>query len=194
MFALEDIPPADLRAIEPNELVRRAHGGCADSYAELSRRFRPRLLHLMERRLGHRRADAEDVAQEALAKAFRGLDRFDQRFQFSTWLYTIAVRLAADYAKRQQRRPQQIALDEATAAATPAADVLAQVEQAEQTQNVWQTAKEVLSEEQYTALWLHYGEDLSPAEVAKVMGRSRVAVRVMLHRARAALVKRVKPE
>src|SRR5580765_3872346 len=99
MSALESIPPIDLGAIEPNELVRRALGGCADACTELSRRFRPRLLNLLRNQFGSQYSDAEDIVQEALARAFRQLDRFDPRYRFSTWLYTIAIRLAHDEAR-----------------------------------------------------------------------------------------------
>lgn len=184
--SLNDCPPTDLRAIEPNDLVRRARGGCADSFTELSRRFRPRLVCLVERRLGGGRGDAEDVAQEALVRAFGRLDQFDPRYRFSTWLYTIAIRLAHDHARRRRRRPRLATLDEASCAA-PATEVEREAEAREEATNVWRLAKCVLSETQFTAMWLRYGEDLSPADVAQVMGRSRIGVRVLLHRARTRL-------
>ena len=74
-----------LNCVEPNELVRRVQAGCADSATELSNRFTPRLIVLLERRLEGRRSDAEDVAQEALAKAFQNLNHFDFNYRFSTW-------------------------------------------------------------------------------------------------------------
>ncbi|RIK77782.1 MAG: hypothetical protein DCC67_12235, partial [Planctomycetota bacterium] len=113
------------------------------------------------------------------------------RYQFSTWLYTIALRIACDYAKSDRRRPAHVGLDAALAGATtPAATSC--VDRAEQVDNIWKQAKAALSEEQFTALWLRYGEDLSPAEVARVMGRSRIAIRVMLHRARSTLVSQLR--
>ncbi len=187
MLAFENSPPTDLRAIEANELVRRAHGGCADSFTELSRRYRPRLLHLVVPRLGGRLADAEDVAQEALARAFQRLDQFDPRYRFSTWLYTIAIRLAHDHARSRRRRPRLVAWDEASCPAVESNDVLA-AQRHDDVDNVWQLAKRVLSDAQFTAMWLRYGEDLSAIEVAQVMRRSRIGVRVLLHRARARLV------
>src|SRR5262245_24576295 len=94
---------AELADVEPNELFRRVRGGCSDSSAELSRRFRPRLLNLLTEQLGCQHSDAEDIAQEALARAFQHSDRFDPRYRFSTWLYTIAVRLAHDHARSVRR-------------------------------------------------------------------------------------------
>ncbi|MCA9261441.1 MAG: sigma-70 family RNA polymerase sigma factor, partial [Planctomycetales bacterium] len=53
--------------------------------------------------------------------------------------------------------------------------------------NLWMIANSVLSEPQYTTLWLRYGEGLSVAEVASALGKSRVGVRALLHRARQTL-------
>lgn len=177
----------DLGAIEANELVRRAHGGCADSCTELSRRFRPRLVKLLVVQFGGQYSDAEDLAQEALARAFQHFDRFDPRYRFSTWLYTIAIRLAHDVARSQRRRPRQVSLNDVDCVAR-SPTVASQVQQQEDIGNLWAIAKRVLSEDQYTAMWLRYGEDLSAVEVAKVMRKSRIGVRVLLHRARLALV------
>jgi RNA polymerase sigma-70 factor (ECF subfamily) len=183
----------DLGAIEANELVRRAHGGCADSCTELSRRFRPRLVKLIAVQLGGQYFDAEDIAQEALARAFQHIDRFDPRYRFSTWLYTIAIRLAHDFARSQRRRPRPLSLNDVDCASWEST-VAAQAQRQEEVGNLWATAKRVLSQDQYTAMWLRYGEDLSAAEVSKVMRKSRIGVRVLLHRARLALVAEIDPQ
>jgi RNA polymerase sigma-70 factor (ECF subfamily) len=180
-------PSLDLGAIEPDELVRRAQDGCRDSFTELTNRFRPRLLNLLRNRLGDRNSDAEDLVQEALARAFQHFDRFDQRYRFSTWLYTIAIRLAHDHARSRRRRPRHVPLDESACESRESnAAVLAQRQ--EDVDNLWHTARLILSDAQYTALWLRYAEDLSAVEVAQIMGKSRIGVRVLLHRARLRLV------
>src|SRR5262249_21266542 len=113
MPAFGESTTLSLGPIEPNELVRRALGGCADSFTELARRFHPRLLKLLRQRMGSRSSDIEDIAQEALARAFQQIGRFDQRYQFSTWLYTIAIRLARDHHRKEQRRPRLVSWSEA---------------------------------------------------------------------------------
>jgi RNA polymerase sigma-70 factor (ECF subfamily) len=193
MPGIENSPVVDLGAIEANELVRRAHGGCADSCTELSRRFRPRLVKLLAAQCGGQYSDAEDIAQEALARAFAHFDRFDPRYRFSTWLYTIAIRLAHDLARNQRRRPRQVSLNDIDCASRETTGAL-QAQQQEEVGNLWATAKRVLSDDQYTALWLRYGEDLSAVEVSKVMRKSRIGVRVLLHRARLALVAEIDPQ
>jgi RNA polymerase sigma-70 factor, ECF subfamily len=169
--------------LEPNELARRAQTGCADAFAELSRRFRPRLIRRVEPRVGHCRADAEAVAQESLARAFDRIEQFDARGQFSTWLYTIALRRACDHARRQRRRPRLAPL-EMDACAADESDAATAIQQRDEADNLWALAQDVLPEPQHTAMWLRYGEDLSPAEIARVMGRTRIGVGVLLHRAR----------
>ncbi len=182
----EILDAIDLKSIEPNDLVRRVLSGCSDSATELSKRFTPRLLILLERRLAGRRSDAEDIAQESLAKAFQHLDRFDFQYQFSTWLYTIAFRLATDFTRKEKRRPKVLALDSLcndpsiskSYFASPSSDMV---------DDVWLLARSILVESQYTILWLKYGEGLSIQEIASVMQKTQIVVRVQLHRGRSKL-------
>ncbi len=55
-------------------------------------------------------ADAEDVAQEALLRAYRGFDRLRDRSRFRAWLVRIAFRLALDRLRSAKRRDQRDAL------------------------------------------------------------------------------------
>ena len=48
----------------------------------------------------------------------------------------------------------------------------------------WQLAKDRLSPDAYAVLRLHYADDLSIKEVAQVLGKGKIATKVMLHRAR----------
>ncbi len=52
--------------------------------------------------------DAEDLAQETLLRAWRGLERFEPRVQFQTWLYRIATNACLDELERRPRRPEPI--------------------------------------------------------------------------------------
>lgn len=57
---------------------------------------------------------------------------------------------------------------------------------------MWRLVDEVLTDEQRAAVWLRYVEDLGISEIATVMSKSQVGVRVMLFRARAALAERMR--
>jgi len=79
------------REIE-RKLIVRATAGDRDAAAELLRHHQPSLRAYLHRLSG--RADiAEDICQEAFVRVLSNLHRFDDRFRFSTWLFTIAKRL-----------------------------------------------------------------------------------------------------
>ena len=189
--ALEISDSFELQAVEPNELVRRVQAGCSDSATELSNRFTPRLHILLERRLQGNRANAEDIAQESLAKAFQHLDRFDFQYQFSTWLYTIAFRLATDFARKEKRRPKLVPMEAVQVKALWRANGDSSNSEAA-VEDVWSVARSALSESQYTALWLRYGEGLSIQEIASIMNKTQIVIRVQLHRARSRLEKDIR--
>lgn len=80
------------------ELVDRARAGDATAFAELVRRYAPRVRRLA-RHLVRGHADADDVAQEAFVRAHQALPRFDGRSEFFTWVYRIAVNLSLNRAR-----------------------------------------------------------------------------------------------
>ena len=170
------------------QLAARACGGCAESFTEIDRRYRARLIHLLWKRVGNE-ADAEDLAQRALMRAYRNLDRFDPKRKWSTWLITIAMRLAVDEHRKASRLATQRA---PVTLADPMPGPMHRAIAGESRDNLWALADRVLPAPQWTALWLHYGEQQEPAEVAAAMGLSRVHVRVLLHRARKTLAKHIK--
>lgn len=178
----------DLKTLEPNELVRRVQLGCSDSATELSNRFTPKLLTLIERRLPGRRSDAEDIVQEALTRAFQRLDQFDHQFKFSTWLYTIAIRICTDQIRKEKRRPKSISLEHIDSVNELHTD--AKVSKLEDgAKNIWSVAKTHLTETQFTILWLKYAESLTIQEIGKILGKTQIGVRVQLHRTREKLGK-----
>lgn len=188
-----DSNDAAAEAFEPNALVRHAQAGCVESFAALVNHFHPRMIEMLQRRYGAERSEAEDLAQETFAKAFQRLDQFDPSYQFSTWLYTIAKRGAIDRGRRRQREPQQVPLDadQAHGSEADAADV---AERREEAENIWRRARMLLSEPQYTATWLRFADGCDVAEIARRMNRSRIGVRVLLHRARTILVRELADE
>ena len=73
-----------------DELVRRAQGGDSGAFDALVRAVGPAVFNLAYRMVGNRE-DAGDLAQEALVKLCRSLDRFAWKSRFSTWLYAVAA-------------------------------------------------------------------------------------------------------
>lgn len=187
-------------APELTELVELARNGCTASFNEISLRYRPRLIRFLESRFPSRRSDAEDVVQETLAKAWHHLNRYDAAAPFAVWLYTIANRTAIDALRSSRRKPKTGSLSgselrPASDIADPTADQPRDaLEMAEAAQNIWATAKELLNDTQFSMLWLRYGEDLAITDVAKILGKTNVSVRVSLHRAKAKIRTRMEAD
>ncbi len=82
-----------------------AQAGDRGALDQLLRRHYDR-IHGVCRRITGNEADAADAAQEAMIAVVRGLDRFDGRAAFGTWVYRIATNASLDELRRRRRRPQ----------------------------------------------------------------------------------------
>jgi RNA polymerase sigma-70 factor (ECF subfamily) len=97
--AVEAPTPAEKERL----LVRRAQAGDVSAYEDLVRTHQRRVLAVVGGILRGSQ-DVEDVAQQALAKAYFSIKRFDLRSAFSTWLYKIAVNECWDYLRKKKVR------------------------------------------------------------------------------------------
>lgn len=84
---------------EEQRLIERAAAGDQSAASEFIRAHQKSLFGYLLRLSG--RADvAEDICQDAFIRALSNLHRFDPRYRFSTWLFTIAKRLLVNHAQR----------------------------------------------------------------------------------------------
>ena len=165
-------------------LASRAQRGSLPCFAELVKRFEGRLFNFLVRRTATSH-DAEDLTQDAFVRAWQRIEQYDPRWQFSTWLFTIANRLAITHGRRRRR---EVGWADGREVATVARDDPGRaVADRESCGVLWETAERILTESQKTVLWLRYAEELSNKDIARVLGRSQISVRVTLFRAREAL-------
>lgn len=87
----------------------RVQGGDTDCYDALVERFKVRLFNYLFRLTGNR-DEAEEIAQEALVKAYIHADKYKTIAKFSTWLYTIATNLVRNRIRSRSRAPRIISL------------------------------------------------------------------------------------
>jgi RNA polymerase sigma-70 factor (ECF subfamily) len=137
------------------------------------------------------RADAEDLTQEAFVRAWERMSDYDHQWKFSTWLFTIASRLAVSHYRRRRPEVSSGELDRSDVSMPQAADGDIEADR-KLGARLWALAATTLVEDQHEALWLRYAEDLSIPDIAQVMGKSHVGVRVCLFRARQALAANLK--
>jgi RNA polymerase sigma-70 factor (ECF subfamily) len=166
------------------ELARGARAGSRRSFEELAARYKRRLFVYLRPRVGSDQ-DAEDLVQETFLKLYRNIAGYDDAFRFSTWLYTSAGRLAIDAVRRKTAERERLAAAQVQASSGAAYAP----EDEDGAAEVWRAARS-LGGDRYRALWLRYGEDMTIEEIAAVLGRTKLGVRILLHRARTSLAGR----
>jgi len=168
--------------------AQAAARGSRESFGHLVRRHEAGLQRYLAALVGSRE-EAEELAQEALLRAWSRIDRYDARWRFSTWLYTLARRLAVSRGRRRVLPGSRVELESLGQTQDPRG-ALARREERE---GLWRLAERVLGLEQRDALWLFYAEGLNAEEIGRIQGRRPGTVRVALHRARATLAEHLDP-
>ena len=175
---------AEWRA-ENLRLAKAAQGGCIESFESLVEQFEKPLYRFLLAKTGNHH-QAEDLLQDTFLITYRKLYRFNPAYPFSSWIFTIANRLAISHFRK--RKPVQEERDFPTDK-TPRCEAMA----SEASETLWEKARHLLSTNHYTALWLFYTEGKTIEQVADAMNRKPNSVKVWLHRARKRLASHLKP-
>ncbi|MEY4117687.1 MAG: hypothetical protein RLZZ116_1015 [Planctomycetota bacterium] len=163
--------------------IQRARKGDRDAIAELIRAYQRPLEAFLFRLCGQSDL-AEDLAQESFVRVIRSLDRFDERFRFSTWLFTIGKRLLVNH--QQKMKPladSEVVEYRAGDARTPATEV----EETERTQRVTQlvaVALDALVSPQREIVLLFHQQNWSVQQIAKELSMPEGTIKSHLFRAR----------
>ena|SRR5688572_1517961 len=91
---------AERAQLDDRTLVERILGGDRDLFTTLVGRYEKRLINYVYR-ITHRYEEAHDLAQEIFVKVYLALDRYDPKYQFSTWLFRIAQNSAIDALRKK---------------------------------------------------------------------------------------------
>lgn len=89
--------------MQDEQLIRRAAAGDSDAFEQLLLANQKQVYHLCLRMSGNP-DDANDLAQEAFIKAWRGLSQYQFGSEFSTWLYRLTRNVCIDFLRRQKRQ------------------------------------------------------------------------------------------
>lgn len=166
--------------VDPDrQLVRLAKKGNKAAFGKLARKYRDAVLSFAYDFLNNYQT-AQDVAQDVFIKAFKNIGDFEEKSQFSSWLYRITINASLDARKSQSRRRKFLSKK----------DVYEESDQGLVNPNwhdgiddTWVNVLNKLSDHQQTAIIMRYFHDSSVREIADVLDCSESTVRVHLHRA-----------
>ena len=163
-------------------LVVRARDDCA-AFAELYDFYLPRIFGFIYRRVQDR-CVAEDLTSMTFQRALENVRRSDFRNEsFGGWLYRVASNVVVDHVRRDRRYVSIADLSDGEEPGDLALDALAAALDRDQVQR----ALRQLSNNHREVLVLRFYDDLEVPEICAVLGCSREALAVRLHRALRAL-------
>jgi RNA polymerase sigma-70 factor (ECF subfamily) len=173
-------PEKDKNNAEERQLVARAKDD-AEAFGQLYQRY-VRRIYNYHYQFTHNREEAEDLTSRTFFQALRGMSAYhDRGLPFQAWLFRIAHNLMVNWYREQSRHPviglEQVVDEVYAEEGNPQADAAQRAERERLRQLL-----NGLSEDRRTLLILKFVEKMPNAEIAKVLGRSEGAVKVLYHR------------
>ena len=145
---------------------------------EIIHRYHQKVYGFLHQLTG-RKEDAEDLTQDTFLLAFHKLKTFKADRDLLPWLFTIARRTAISQWRKSKPTSPLFDSDHPSIESNKPHDAVA----------LWKIAKDKLKPDEFTALWMHYQEDLPLKEVARVLHKSTTHAKVIVYRARKRLRK-----
>ena len=179
------------------EFVARLKARDETAFNELVELYQRRVFALVFRMLG-RRAEAEEVTQEAFVQVFRAVDRFRGDAKLSTWLFRVAVNLCKNRMKYNARRAsagqqdldsvaEHTSLNHAEGVSVGSVERPDELAEGKELEVIVKIAIDQMEPEFRQLVILRDVEDLSYEEIAEVTGLARGTVKSRIHRGRAQL-------
>lgn len=182
------------KAQEDIKLIEKALGNSQRAYERLMERYYDS-IYFMILRLVNNMTDAEELTQETFAKVFRNLKKYNPKYPFSSWLFSIATNISIDFLRKRKEVEVSIdANDEYAEFYIPESGTLNPEEHFIQKQRVkaLRNKVEALREQYRILIELRYFEEYTYEEISEELSLPMGTVKTQLHRAKAQLLKSMK--
>jgi RNA polymerase sigma-70 factor (ECF subfamily) len=178
--------------VDELQLVARARQGDMDAFEALVTCYERYVYNLALRVVGDP-AEAEDLAQQAFVRAWRGLPNFRGRSRFSTWLYRIVTNLCYNRLPQIRNDLAMLVADEEALAIPDERQAIEPALLSSELRAAIYRALETLPESYRLLLTLRHLQELSYEEIAQVTGMPLGTVKTGIFRARRALREVLEP-
>lgn len=177
-------------SVQEASLIEQSKSGNIESFEQLVISHQKKMFNIAFRMLGNLE-DANDVTQEALIKAYRGINSFNGKSSFSTWLYTIVNNASIDFI-RKNKKNKTVYLDREYESAEGThkievachGDTPEEVLEKKEVRRVIEEAIKELSEDHRRIIVLRDIEQFTYAEIAQILDCSEGTVKSRINRAR----------
>ncbi|HEX8978631.1 MAG TPA: sigma-70 family RNA polymerase sigma factor [Parasulfuritortus sp.] len=167
-----------------DDILLRIRAGDRQAFAEIVRAFQSPLFRFLGN-MGLGRGQVEDIAQETFLRAWNNLGQYSPGLsRFSTWLFTIARRLALNEIERAGNRAETLdGNDEVVDLPCQRALPQDALEQARRHEALHRALRRLPAADR-SVLALAYLREIDLADIARIEGCTVGAVKTRLHRAR----------
>ena len=164
-------------------LIRRAKQGDPAAFEDLIREHQIRLYRFLLRMCKQPEL-AEDVVQDAFVRVLGNIERFDERYRFSTWLFTIGRRLLMNSLQKHRPRSESEWVESWASDETDFDIRLSDREGRKRAGVIIEEAMDVLTPQQHEVVWLYHYKGRSVQEISNLLGIPTGTIKSHLHRAR----------
>lgn len=164
-------------------LILKFINGNEEAFTLLAEKYYPKLLGFFSK-MTENYTLSQDLTQETLLKISNNIEKYNPKFEFKTWLFSIGKNLMIDHFRKNKMRTDDIE----NYTLKDNHDIEKDVETNEKLK-AFNTAVKMLSPKQKTAFLLHYQQELPYKEIAVVMDESLSNIKILLHRAKEKLKK-----
>ncbi|NLV52816.1 MAG: sigma-70 family RNA polymerase sigma factor [Bacteroidales bacterium] len=171
------------------DIVRRCKDGDKNAFRMIVVQYQRMIFSLAIKMLGDEE-EAKDTVQDVFMKAWLEMRRYDEQYELSTWLYTIASRVCLD-KKRKMKRIVPLPTDEEVLRDYCASDMQHQLENREWV-SIVRVIAEGLSDKQRLVFTLSQLEGLKSQQIEEITGLDATQVKSNLYVARKSVKERLK--
>lgn len=161
------------------KLIQRAIGGESSAFGRLYDEYQPRIYRFVLVKVGHRE-EAEDLTHQVFLKAWQSIAAYEERgLPFSGWLYQIARNQVIDHYRTKRTHASLDLLEDELASEE-------RIEQSLESALFMERIRKVMSgltPDQEDVLLMRFVDDLPIRNVAKMLGKSEGAVKLLQYRA-----------
>jgi RNA polymerase sigma-70 factor (ECF subfamily) len=174
-------------AIQDAGLIKKIQEGRSELFGELYKRYVDSIYRYIFFRVNQDRFAAEDLTQVTFQKSLISILQYDtQKGSYQSWIFRIAHNVVIDFYRKQSKSERLHDMHEASHIS---------LEEKLDVQIQFATVQEALNSltsEQREVLILRFIEDMTPAEIARILDKDEAAIRSLQYRGLQQLRKRVK--